>query len=153
MPDVGRAAASGCWGGRDLIATGIDRARRPSVWLLVAGASAAAAATALVSRHVSHPGAEAVLQVELIVGLSLAAAVWLERRPAGRLGQCLIVCAVVAALASMQASDDSELYTVGAVGRMLLLPVIAYALMTFPTGRLRGGREPRSSGSRPPPSS
>ena len=138
MPDVGRAAASGYWGGRDLIATRIDRARRPSVWLLVVGASAAAAATALASRHVSHPGAEAVLQVELIVGLSLAAGVWLERRPAGRLGQCLIVCAVVAALASMQASDDPELYTVGAVGRMLLLPVIAYALMTFPTGRLRG---------------
>jgi signal transduction histidine kinase len=138
VPDVGRLAGPRVWSSRDLLDRAIQRAWRPSVWLLVAAAVGAAVSAALTGRHADHPGAAAVLQADLIAGLSLAAAFWLRRRPDGRFGRCLIAYAAATAAASLQAADNGVLYAVGVLGSVPLLPVAAYCLLAFPSGRVRG---------------
>jgi signal transduction histidine kinase len=72
------------------------------------------------------------------VGLSLAAAWWLWRRPDGRFGRCLVVLAALAAGASMQSSNQPVLYAAGVAAGAMLLLVGSYCLLAFPTGHLRG---------------
>jgi signal transduction histidine kinase len=136
--EVGRVLASRDWRNRGAVAVAIQRVRRPAVWLVVVAAMCSAMAVALTSRHVTHPGAVAAAEAETILGLSVAAACWLRRRPSGSLGGCLALYAAATAITSMEASDDNVLYAAGVVGRASLLPVGAYCLLTFPSGQLHG---------------
>jgi len=104
----------------------------------VAVAAASAVAIALTSRHVGQPAAEAALEAEGIVGMSLAAAWWLRRRPEGHLGRWLAVVAALSAGASLESSDEPSIYAAGVVSGAMLLLACAYSLLAFPSGRLRG---------------
>ena len=138
MPHVGRLSAPRSFASRDALAPAIQRLRRPVVLLLVAGAAGAAVAAALSSSHLGRPAAAAVLEGERLVGMSLAAAWWLRRRPDGRFGRCLVALAALTAGASMQSSDRPALYAVGVAAGAMLLLAGSCCLLAFPSGHLRG---------------
>jgi signal transduction histidine kinase len=138
VPLAGRLSAPGGAVNRGMLVPVATSLRRPAAWLLVAAASSAAVAVALTSRHLGQPAAEAALEVEGIVGLSLAAAWWLRRRPDSQYGGRLAAVAVLTAGASMESSDEAAVYAAGVVSGALLLLAGVHCLLAFPTGHLRG---------------
>jgi signal transduction histidine kinase len=138
VPLVGRLSAPGGAVNRDMLAPVAGSLRRPAAWLLVAAAAGAAVAVALASRHAGRPAAEAALEAEGIVGMSLAAAWWLRRRPASRFGRRLAAVAALTAGASMEPSDEPAIYAAGVVSGAMLLLAGVHCLLTFPSGHLRG---------------
>jgi signal transduction histidine kinase len=138
VPLVGRLSAPRGVSYRDMLAPVVSSLRRPAAWFLVAAATATAVAVALTSRHVGRPAAEAALEAEGIIGMSLAAAWWLRRRPAGPLGHRLAALAALTAGASMESSDEPAVYAVGVVSGAMLLFAGADCLLAFPGGHIRG---------------
>jgi signal transduction histidine kinase len=138
VPPVGRLSAPSGVVNRDMVVQVASSLRRPVAWLLVLAATGAAVAVALTSRHVGQPAAEAAFEAEGIIGMSLAAAWWLRRRPAGQLGYCLAGLAALTAGASLESSDEPAIYAVGVMCSAMLLVAGAYCLLAFPSGHLRG---------------
>lgn len=104
--------------------------------LLSLGLCAASATIALANPAAPHRGVSAtvsVLTVAALLGVGLYA--W-HRRGEGRFGQVLFVTGLVWFLATLSNSDVAPLYSVGRVAGWVFEVVLAYALLSYPTGRL-----------------
>jgi signal transduction histidine kinase len=80
-----------------------------------------------------------VLTIAALLGVGLYA--W-YRDPEGRFGRVLFVTGVVWFFVTLSNSDDSFLYSVGRIAGWAFEVVLAYALLSYPNGRLesRGAR-------------
>jgi signal transduction histidine kinase len=115
-------------------------------WQLTAAAAAIPLTTtavgwALTGDHVTRPAATAAYRGFLVAGFLIAGVVWLQRRPANRIGRLLVIFAAAWWLVSLQGSDDALLFTLGIVGQVPVFVLTFYLCLAFPHGRLRSGIE------------
>jgi signal transduction histidine kinase len=104
--------------------------------LLSLALCAASAALALANSAAPHRGVTAAisaLTVAALLGVGLYA--W-HRRGQGRFGQVLFVTGLCWFGATLSNSDVAALYSVGRVAGWVFEVVLAYALLSYPTGRL-----------------
>jgi signal transduction histidine kinase len=111
---------------------------RVAAWTVALGLVSATVAIALTltSDHVRYRLGDAVFLAANLVGLSLAAAAWLVKRPASWLGVALAVYAASMVLVSLQSVDQPLIYSLGVVGDWPFTAATFYVLVSFPTGRL-----------------
>ena len=121
----------------------------PSVRLGIAAIGAAAAAAGgliLATSGILLDPVEFGLQVALMLGGTVAAAlVWLRRRPGNRVALLLLALAVATSLLALEGADDELLHSLGILVGILAEPVfflLGYAVVfAFPDGRLNGRAE------------
>lgn len=134
MDGVGAPPGVVISGGERLGLRGSRLAR--AVVLAGLAASGLAVAMTLSSHHVQDRWGDAVYLADNIVGLSVAAAYWLVRRPASPLGRILIASAAAWVLVSFQSADAPLVLSLAVLADGLLAVVTVYAFLAFPTGRL-----------------
>jgi signal transduction histidine kinase len=107
-------------------------------WTVAVGVSAAilAIVITLASGHVRYQLGDAVFLAANITGLSLAAAMWLVKRPASWLGVALGFYAATVVLVSLQSADEPLVYSLGVLADWPATLATFYVLVSFPTGRL-----------------
>ena len=107
-------------------------------WTVAVGVSAAilAIVITLSSGHVRYQLGDAVFLAANITGLSLAAAMWLVKRPTSWLGVALAFYAATVVLVSLQSADEPLVYSLGVLADWPATLATFYVLVSFPTGRL-----------------
>ena len=103
------------------------------------GLTAIALALALTTRHLEHPGANALVRPYLIASPIIIGLFWKVRRPENRFGLLLVLTGVLFFPLAWQASNDPLIHTLGVVfGDTLGLLATFYLVLAFPVGRLQG---------------
>jgi signal transduction histidine kinase len=96
-------------------------------------------ALALTTRHLEHPGANALVRPYLIASPIIIGLFWKARRPENRFGSLLVLTGCLFFPLSWQASNDPLIHTVGVVlGDTLGLLATFFLALAFPVGRLQG---------------
>jgi signal transduction histidine kinase len=100
------------------------------------GAAACAAALALTSDHVSHPGVHATLTVWMVLAYVLAGLVAWWRGPEIRFGLLMMAAGAAIFVSSLQSANAALPFTVGSVFDLLPPVVFLHVFLAFPSGRL-----------------
>jgi signal transduction histidine kinase len=99
-----------------------------------------ALALALTTRHLEHPGWNAVLRPYLIVAPILIGLAWKLRRPESRFGPLLIGFGIASWPLSWQAANAPLVYSLGViVGDIGVVVAAFYVALAFPVGRIAVG--------------
>src|SRR4051794_2469390 len=120
-----------------LTLAGTDRRRALLlVWLAVAAAAAVAAVGVTLAGGEHHPGLVALGRAAMI-GIPIAVGGYARyRRPNERFGKLMVGVGVVVLLTTLAESRSPGLYTAGRAMGWLAEFLIAYLILSFPTGRL-----------------
>jgi hypothetical protein len=117
--------------------------RRAFVLLAVALAvvlGGTALALALTTRHLEHPGWNAVLRPYLVVAPILIGMAWKLRRPESPFGLLLIAFGIASWPLSWQASNVPLVYSLGVIlGDVGVVVATFFVALAFPVGRLAPG--------------
>jgi signal transduction histidine kinase len=103
-----------------------------------AGLCALAAAITLAGNESAYAWLEAIAR-GLLVGAPIAVGLYARRRPPfARFGALLIGVGFVAFGTTLAEASSPELYALGRLAGWMIEPLIVYAVLAFPTGRLHG---------------
>jgi signal transduction histidine kinase len=115
-------------------------ARRGGPEVPVAAAASAAwllVGTVVVSSDATDDGGVALLFEAVVAGVPAAAGLYaLRRERTTRFGYVLLALAVVCLLGALGRSADSLIYSFGRVVAWFTVPLLVYATVTFPDGRI-----------------
>ena len=122
-----------------LSATHLLAARRTRLAVAVAGIALGLGGLLIVatSDHLLHPTAYAIVLANLVIGTTLVAVYWAERRPANRIALLLLGVALAGAFLSLQGATSPLLHSVGVLFDPVLFVLTYVAVFSFPAGRLR----------------
>jgi signal transduction histidine kinase len=113
-------------------------------WLVgTAGAAVSALAMTIVLTS-SGPGDRPLIALAqaLVVALPVGVGLWAWRRQTHeRFGRLLVAAGFLWALSTLAQSNSEAVYSIGRVGGWLVEPVLIWALLSYPSGRLPGRLE------------
>lgn len=116
-------------------------------WLVgTAGAAVSALAMTIVLTS-SGPGDRPLIALAqaLVVALPVGVGLWAWRRQTHeRFGRLLVAAGFLWALSTLAQSNSEVVYSIGRVGGWLVEPVLIWALLSYPSGRLSERLERRS---------
>src|SRR5215216_1833686 len=109
-----------------------------AVTVVGAALCALAAAITIAGNESAYAWLEAVAR-GLLVGGPIAVGLYARRRPPfARFGTLLIAVGFVAFGTTLAEASSPELYALGRIAGWMIEPLIVYAVLAFPTGRLQG---------------
>jgi hypothetical protein len=110
----------------------------------VAGVALIAAVVAvwvtLEADFLANPGWLAAQKADFILGPTFVGLYWLRQRPESRFGPLLIGFGLVGAVYTVQSSSNELLFGAGVLWEIAIYLWNLVLILTFPTGRLDGGR-------------
>jgi signal transduction histidine kinase len=118
---------------------------QPSAGLLALATSSVAASCVVAALVIAGDTADRAGRIAvhvLVAGVLLATGIHALRDPrTRRFGRLLVATAVLWSASTLSESSGSLLYSTGRVVAWLMFPVLIYAMLTFPEGRLRSPRD------------
>jgi signal transduction histidine kinase len=100
-----------------------------------------AAATTIAGNDSPYAWLEGVAR-GLLVGAPIAVGLYARRRaPFARFGTLLVATGLVAFGTTLAEASSPELYAIGRLAGWLIEPLLVYAVLAFPTGRLQSGTD------------
>jgi len=107
-------------------------------WTLVLGSAGAvfAVVATLNSSHVRYPAADAVFLANMILGLSIAGAAWMVKRPDSSMGLALAMFAATGVVVALQSVEEPLIFSIGVLGDWPAFIATVYVLVAFPSGRI-----------------
>ncbi len=103
-----------------------------------AGLCAIAAAVTVAGNDSAYAGFEGAARATL-VGVPLAVGLYARRRaPFRSFGALLIATGILAFGTTLSEASSPELYAIGRLAGWMIEPLLVYAVLAFPTGRLQG---------------